>query len=86
MKTFTRKHHLIPKCKNGTETVNACQTCEEYIHRNWSHNELKKIYNSVDSILKTEQFQTFLKWRKKQPVTVIFSSSFGKFRDKNKYH
>ena len=84
--TFTRGHHVIPKSKGGKETVNTCPTCENFIHSNWNHNELRDIYNSVESILNNEKFQSFLKWRKKQPATTIFKSSKGKFRDKNKYH
>jgi hypothetical protein len=82
----TRKHHTIPKCKNGKETVDACIVCESYIHSTWSHSELENVYNTVESILQTEQFKKFLKWRLKQPVTVLFKSDRGKFRDKNKYH
>lgn len=84
--TLTRGHHLIPKCKSGTTIVPTCQTCEEYIHANWSHNELRDVYNTVESIIENEKFQKFLKWRWKQPTTSVFKSSLGKTRDKNKYH
>jgi hypothetical protein len=84
--TLTRGHHLIPRCKSGTIIVNTCPTCENFIHSTWSHNELRDVYNTVDSILNNEKFQKFLKWRLKQPSTVIFKSTTGKFRDKNKYH
>lgn len=83
---FTRKHHLIPRAKGGKETANTCPTCEGYIHSTWTHAELRDIYNSVEAILNSEKFQAFLKWRKKQPATVVFKSDRGKFRDKNKFH
>lgn len=82
----TRQHHIVPKCKNGKETVFACQTCEDFIHSTWTHNELRDIYNNVDTILQSEKFQKFIKWRKKQPPETLFKSKKGKFRDKNKYH
>ena len=84
--TNIKYHHIVPKCKGGKEVVPACFVCENFIHSSWSHNELRDTYNSVESILKSPKFQSFLKWRRKQPLTVIFKSSRSKFRDKNKYH
>ena len=82
----TRKHHLVPRCKKGTETIDCCETCESYLHRQWTHNQLRDTYNSVEVILADEGFQKFLKWRRKQPATALFKSSPGKFRDKHPYH
>jgi hypothetical protein len=84
--TLTRGHHIIPKSKGGTTIVPTCETCESFIHKTWTHNELRDVYNNVDIILSNEKFQKFLKWRLKQTVTAIFKSSSGKLRDKNKYH
>lgn len=84
--THTRGHHITPKSKGGTETVPTCETCESFIHKTWTHNELRDVYNTVESIVNNERFQKFLKWRLKQPPTVLFKSERGKFRDKNKYH
>ena len=83
--TFTRGHHIIPKSKGGTEIVQTCETCESYIHKTWTHNQLRDFYNNVETILADEGFQKFLKWRRKQPATALFKSSPGKFRDKRKY-
>ena len=84
--THVRQHHLIPKSKGGAETAWCCETCESYIHKTWTHNQLRDIYNSVETILANEGFQKFLKWRRKQPATALFKSEPGKFRDKNPYH
>ena len=84
--TLTRGHHIIPKTKGGTIIVPTCETCESFIHKTWTHNELRDVFNSVESILNNDQFQKFLKWRRKQPALSIFKSQSGKFRDKNKYH
>jgi hypothetical protein len=86
MTTFTRGHHVIPKSKGGTTIVPTCETCESYIHKTWTHNQLRDTYNNVDIILADEGFQKFLKWRRKQPATALFKSEPGKFRDKNPYH
>lgn len=85
LNTYTRKHHLVPKSKGGKETADACETCESFIHKTWTHNELRDTYNSIEVILADEGFQKFLKWRRKQPTTVLFKSQPGKFRSKNKY-
>lgn len=85
MITLTRGHHVIPRAKGGTETVPTCICCESFIHGTWSHNELRDVFNSVDAILATEQFQRFLRWRRKQPPDVIFKSDPGKHRSKRKY-
>lgn len=86
LETYVNLHHLIPRSKGGTETIPCCPTCESYLHRTWNNGELRNIYNTVKSILQTEKFKSFLKWRLKQPSTVLFKSQPGKFRDRNKYH
>ena len=83
--TYTRGHHLIPRSKDGTVIVPTCETCEDFIHKTWSHNELRDVYNKVESIVSTEKFQKFLKWRVKQPVNVVFKSDRGNERCKRKY-
>lgn len=85
MTTFTRGHHVIPKSKGGKTIVPTCETCESYIHKTWTHNELRDTYNSVEVILANVGFQKFLKWRLKQPPTALFKSDPGKYRDKKKY-
>jgi len=86
LNVHTNRHHLTPKSKGGKITINCCETCENYLHRTWTHNELRDIYNSVEAILDSLKFQAFLRWRRKQPATVVFKSDKGKFRDRNPYH
>lgn len=83
--TFTREHHIVPKAKGGKVTVSACQTCENFIHKTWSHNELRDTFNNVETIVTNEKFQKFLKWRLKQPITTVFKSDRGQYRNKRKY-
>jgi hypothetical protein len=85
MFTLTRGHHIIPKSKGGESIVDTCETCESFIHKTWTHNELRDVYNNVETILGNEKFQKFLNWRRKQPSDAVFKSSPGKFRDKRKY-
>lgn len=83
--TTVRGHHIVPKSKGGTTTVPTCQTCEDFIHNTWSHNELRDIYNTVDLIKTSEKFMKFLKWRLKQPADTVFKSDRGCDRCKRKY-
>ena len=86
MQVATRKHHLVPRSKGGKETADCCFTCENFLHKSFTNNELRDTYNSVEVILADERFQKFLKWRRKQPAETAFKSESGKFRDKNPYH
>lgn len=81
-----RGHHLIPKSKGGEIIVPTCETCESFIHKTWNHKELRDTYNTVELIIQSDKFKSFLKWRLKRPTTTIFKSVRGKFRDKNKFH
>src|SRR5690349_23846623 len=65
----TRGHHVVPRCKGGTEIVPTCHSCEDFIHKTWSHNELRNTFNTVESILTDTRFQKFLNWLHKQQDT-----------------
>ena len=83
----TREHHIVPRCKGGKETVSACESCESFLHKTWTHNELRDTYNNVETILSEERFQKFLKWLKKQKPTTLFKSSISNNRrSKGKYN
>ena len=55
----TRGHHVVPRCKGGTEIVPTCHSCEDFIHKTWSHNELRDTFNSVDSFWPTLVLRNF---------------------------
>jgi hypothetical protein len=76
----TRQHHIVPRMKGGKVTVAAC--CEEFIHRTWTHNELRDTYNNVETIRADPKFQRFLKWRLKQHETAYFPSATSNSRKK----
>jgi len=38
-KVPTRGHHVVPRCKGGRKTAPTCQSCEDFIHKTWSHKE-----------------------------------------------
>ncbi len=55
----TRGHHVVPRCKGGTETVPTCHSCEDFIHKTWSHKELRDTFNTVEKIQADPLFQKF---------------------------
>lgn len=72
--------------ESGKETVSACQSCEDFIHSTWTHNELRDIYNNVETIVSNEKFSNFLKWLLKQPKDTVFKSCISNNRThKGKY-
>ena len=81
----TRGHHVVPRCKGGTEIVPTCHSCEDFIHKTWSHNDLRDTFNTVESILADGRFQRFLKWLYKQQDTAVFRSQRGRTRTPGKY-
>ncbi len=81
----TRKHHVVPRCKGGKETVPACQTCEDFIHKTWTHNQLRDEVNTAEKILADPRFQRFLAWLSKQQRTACFPSDRNKGRTRHPY-
>lgn len=84
-KVPTRGHHVVPRCKGGTEIVPTCHSCEDFIHKTWTHNELRDMFNSVESILADARFQKFLRWLHKQKGSAVFMSQRNRNRHPGKY-
>jgi len=78
-------HHLVPKSKDGKDTIPACGSCHNFIHKTWENNRLRDFYNSVESIRSTEEYQRFVKWLLKHPVEKVFKTDRKTGRDKNPY-
>jgi len=82
----TKDHHIVPRCKGGKETVPACESCENFIHKTWTHNELRDTYNNVETIITNEKYLKFVKWLLKQKEGAVFMSSMSNTRTrKGKY-
>jgi len=64
---FWHKHHLVPKSKKGKETILLCDSCGQMLHNLFTNKELKKQYNSLESILANEDVQKWVEWVKKKP-------------------
>jgi len=76
---------VVPRCKGGREIAPTCQSCEDFIHKTWSHNELRDDFNTVEKILADARFQKFLRWLYKQQDQVIFKSRRNRTRERNLY-
>ena len=81
----TRGHHVVPRCKGGTEIEPTCHSCEDFIHKTWSHNELRDTFNTVESILADVRFQKFLQWLHKQHESTVFRTRRNRTRQPGRY-
>lgn len=81
----TRGHHVVPRCKGGREIAPTCHSCEDFIHKTWTHKELRDVFNTVGKIRGDERFKTFLRWLYKQKSETVFKSRRNRTRKGNKY-
>jgi len=84
-KVPTRGHHVVPRCKGGREVAPTCHSCEDFIHKTWTHNQLRDDFNTVEKIRADEQFQKFLRWLYKQKTETVFKSRRNRTRTDQKY-
>jgi len=76
----------VPRCKGGRDIVPTCHSCEDFIHKTWSHNELRDAFNTVEKILSDTRFQKFLRWLYKQHDGAVFRTRRNRTRTNRKYH
>jgi len=81
----TRGHHVVPKSKGGREIVPTCHSCEDFIHKTWSHKELRDTFNTVEKIRADERLQRFLAWLRKQDATAVHRSKRARDRVTGRY-
>jgi len=62
----------VPRCKGGRDIAPACHSCEDFIHKTWTHNELRETFNTVEKIKSDPRFQKFLRWLYKQQEGAFF--------------
>ncbi len=80
-----RGHHVVPRCKGGKVTAPTCRSCEDFIHKTWTHNQLRDDFNTVEKILVTEQYQRFKAWLLKQQDTTYFRTTRNSSRSAVRY-
>lgn len=84
-KVPTRGHHVVPRCKGGREIAPTCHSCEDFIHKTWTHNQLRDDFNTVEKVRADERFQKFLRWLHKQKTETVFKSRRNHSRVNHKY-
>ena len=81
----TRGHHIVPRCKGGRDIVPACHSCEDFIHKTWTHNQLRDEFNTVERIKADERFGKFLRWLYKQKDGTVFKTRRNRSRTSHPY-
>ena len=56
------KHHLIPKCKKGKETITIHKMCHNAIHSTFTDTQLKQRYNTIEALKSDEDIIKFVEW------------------------
>src|SRR6266568_3091223 len=77
-KVSTRGHHVVPRCKGGTETAPTCHSREDFIHKTWSHKELRDAFNTVEK-------SGPIHWLYKQQPSVFFRTRRNRSRTSQPY-
>jgi len=65
--------------------VPTCQSCEDFIHKTWSHRELRDTFNSAAKIRADERYQRFRAWLRKQDATTVHRSKRARDRLTGRY-
>lgn len=72
------RHHLLPKCKGGRETVLMHRVCHRKIHSLFSEKELESSYATADALLEHPDIKAFVLWLVGKPAEFYVSSSTSK--------
>ena len=81
----TRGHHVVPRCKGGRDVAPTCHSCEDFIHKTWTHNELREEFNTVEKIQTDARFQKFLRWLYRQQEGTFFRTRRNRKRTSHPY-
>ncbi len=84
-KVPTRGHHVVPRCKGGRDIAPTCHSCEDFIHKTWTHNELRDEFNTVEKIQADPRFQKFLRWLYRQQKGTFFRTRRNRNRTNQPY-
>lgn len=63
------KHHLDPKNRKKSPTIDVCMQCGDQIHLMFDNSILSRELNSVEKIVSNEKMIKYIKWVRKQPIT-----------------
>ena len=60
------KHHLVPKSRDGAETVDICTDCHRQVHALFTLVELEREFSTIDALKASEPMQKWTRWAAKQ--------------------
>ena len=63
---FVERHHLIPASKGGKKTERFCIDCGDQVHKLFTLNELRDVYNTVEKLKSDSRVQTWISWVRKK--------------------
>ncbi|MFY9257028.1 MAG: HNH endonuclease [Fuerstiella sp.] len=58
----TSAHHLKPKSRGGSETLNICLDCHGMIHALFPNKQLERQLSSVEELKSHPEFARYLTW------------------------
>ena len=62
------QHHLVPRSRNGRDTIALHRICHAAIHATLSEKELARQYNTIERLREHPQLRRFIVWvRRKSP-------------------
>jgi hypothetical protein len=73
-------HHLVPKCRGGTEKLPICLDCHKAIHATFSNKELEREYFTVEALLSHEGFRKVVRFLSRQDPSRRFRTKLTRVR------
>ncbi|MFC6906283.1 hypothetical protein [Halalkalicoccus tibetensis] len=67
----TTTHHLIPKNRKDSPTVQLCQPCHKQVHATFTNHELKQEYDTIEALREADRLQSFVEWISKTDKTDV---------------
>ncbi len=61
------QHHLVPRSRNGRDTVALHRICHAAIHATLSEKELERQYNTIERLREHLQLRRFIVWVRRKP-------------------
>jgi hypothetical protein len=62
------RHHLVPRSRNGRDTVALHRICHAAIHAGLTEKELERRYNTIESLCDHPQLSRFIAWVRHKPA------------------
>lgn len=76
----TTTHHLIPKNRKESPTVQLCQPCHKQVHATFTNHELRQGYDTIEALREADRLQSFVEWVSKTDVQVDESDRVRRWR------